>query len=124
MELILTDYSQNVKAIVLKLLKKLVLFGPTVSNLSCCCSTTRVQISSNGFCYPRNHDYQSTNLDELFARLPSCDQSKVSREYAQYAYDQIMDNVIHHCNGNLVELRKHLTMKVTLNLNCSRKRMF
>ena len=29
MELILTDYSQNVKAIVLKLLKKLVLFGPT-----------------------------------------------------------------------------------------------
>ena len=36
------------------------------------------------FVNPRNRDFRSTNLDELLARFPSCDESKVSREYARY----------------------------------------
>ena len=61
------------------------------------------------FVNPRNCDFRSTNLDELFARFPSCDQSKVSREYARYIFDKNVDDVFHHCDGNIVKLWKTLS---------------
>ena len=56
------------------------------------------------FVNPINRDFRSTNLDKLFARFPSCDQSKVSRGYARYIFDKNVDYVFHHCDGNIVKL--------------------
>ena len=43
-------------------------------------------------------------MNELLARFPSCDQSKVTREYARYIFDKNVDDVFHHCDGNNVKL--------------------